>query len=122
MKQSSKTDIIKATSLTAVVVGIVLSVFFIYQLFAINNEIDTKYVGGHMRGAATAMAELKSVAGGSLAEAYYQNHGQYLIGESKIYNASIITSMRQATNQSLIGFILSFGLVLYGVNSRLKVK
>lgn len=98
----------------AVVLGLILAIFFVYQVFAANNELDTKYVGNFMMAPADEMSELRSISGESLAESYYQKHGQYLLGEAKIYNASIITEIRQVTTQSLIGFILSIGLALYG--------
>lgn len=112
-EQTSK----KSTAAIMILIGAVLSILFIYNAYTVNNEIDTKAVGQGMASAALNMSELESESGTSVAEAYYQNHGAYLAGEAKMYNANTRIAITNATTASLVGLTVSLGLIGLGIRS-----
>jgi len=112
----------KSTGIVAILLGVILSVIFIFNLTTVNNEINTKSVGDIMMSAATEMTEIKSVSGTSVDEAYYQEHGNYLRGESKMHNANTRIAIANATTTSLVGLTLSLTLAVYGLSTLRTMK
>lgn len=68
-----------------------------------NNEIDTKAVGSQMMDYASKMSTISSISGDSVAESYYNDHGQYLMGEAKSWNALMRFNLYQTIIEAWIG-------------------
>jgi hypothetical protein len=107
----------KSNALLSIIVGAILALLFTVHIFNVNNEVDTKTVGGVMQTAAVNMSKIESVSGTSIDESYYQEHGNYLAGEAKIYNANTRIAMANATTAALVGLTLSLALIAYGIRS-----
>ena len=100
-----------------IVIGILGMLFFTLQIPKVMDEIDTKLVAQEMHKASEDMSELKSVAGGTLAEAYYQDWGDYLYYETKVYNAQLWNQRYQIFATDAIGILASVFIFIFGTKN-----
>ncbi|MCL2451537.1 hypothetical protein FWD20_01505 [Candidatus Saccharibacteria bacterium] len=103
------------TKMLLCLVGFVFIVLFSVRLVTANNHNNTDLIYNTMSAAAEEMSEIKSVAGGTVTEAYYQNHGTYLYGEAKYAHEMLTNSYRSVMTQNLIGLMFALGLVIVGI-------
>ena len=94
------------------------AIFFIAQIFANLSEIDTKTVGTLMQNSAAEMSTIESISGTSIDEAYYNAQGTYLMGENKVYNASVRFQRRQALALDALGLLAC--VVMFIIGTQLK--
>lgn len=121
MPKTKKVSRISGMGIIFMVASIVAAIFFCWQIYGNLNEIDSKLVGDYMKESATSMQKLKSYSGNSVAEAYYNDHGEYLEGESKIYNAQIWFQKRTAIAIDVIGLLVCLVLLVYGMKQKTTV-
>ena len=122
MKKQKTTTKISGMGVLYIVVSLAAAFFFCWQIYGNLNEIDTKLVGDYMKDSATNMQRLKSYSGNSVAEAYYNDHGEYLEGESKVYNAQLWFQKRTSIAVDVIGLLACFVLLTYGMTKSVTVK
>lgn len=104
-------------SIILLIVGVIGIVAFGARL-AMSSSVDTEKIEKSMSGAAAEMSSIRSQAGTSTSEAYYQAEGKYLVQESKAWEALLnsATSMRFAVD--MLGLLASVALFISG--SRMK--
>ncbi len=122
MPKTKKVSKISGMGILFMLASTAAAVFFCWQLYGNMTEIDAKLVGDYMKESATSMQKLKSYSGNSVAEAYYNDHGEYLEGESKIYNAQIWFQKRTAMAVDVIGLLACLVLFVYGMRQKTTVS
>lgn len=122
MPKTKKVSKISGMGVIFMLASIAAAVFFCWQLYGNMTEIDSKLVGDYMKESATSMQKLKSYSGNSVAEAYYNDHGEYLEGESKVYNAQIWFQKRTAMAVDVIGLLACLVLFVYGMRQKTTVS
>lgn len=100
-----------------IIIGILGMLFFTLQIPRVMDEIDTKLVAQEMHKSSEDMSKLKSVAGGTIAEAYYQDWGDYLYYETKVYNAQLWNQRYQIFATDMIGILVSVFIFVFGTKS-----
>lgn len=121
MPKTKKVSRISGMGIVFMIASIAAAIFFSWQIYGNLTEIDSKLVGDFMKESATSMQKLKSYSGNSVAEAYYNDHGEYLEGESKIYNAQIWFQKRTAIAVDVIGLLACLVLFVYGMSQKTTV-
>lgn len=104
-------------SIILMIVGVIGVVMFGARL-ALSSSVDTEKIEKSISSAASEMSSIRSQAGTSTAEAYYQAEGKYRAQEAKAWEALLnsTTGMRMAVD--MLGLLASVALFING--SRMK--
>lgn len=121
MPKTKQVSRISGMGIVFMIASIAAAIFFCWQIYGNLNEIDSKLVGDYMKESASSMQKLKSYSGNSVAEAYYNDHGEYLEGESKVYNAQIWFQKRTSIAIDVIGLLACLVLFGYGMKQKTTV-
>ncbi len=97
-------------------IGILLMIISIAGVIFFSWQIAETFNGTKsMDDAATKMSKLASRSGNSVAEAYYNDHGEYLKGETKVYN-------RITLGIDAIGILVSALVFAYGGSKKTLIE
>lgn len=97
-------------------IGIILMVLGIAGLIFFGWQISETFNNAKpMEDAATSMSKLRSRAGDTVAEAYYNDHGDFLKGEAKIYS-------QMTLGIDVIGLLASLLVFAYGGSKKTLVE
>lgn len=100
---------ISGVGILMMAIGIAGILFFGWQISEAINGVSP------MEKAATSMSKLKSRSGESVAEAYYDDHGDYLKGEAAVYG-------RITLGIDVIGMLVSVLVFAYGGSKKILVE
>lgn len=100
---------ISGVGILMMIIGIAGILFFGWQISEAINGVTP------MEEAATSMSKLKSRSGESVAEAYYDDHGDYLKGEAAVYG-------RITLGIDVIGMLVSVLVFAYGGSKKTLVE
>lgn len=109
MAKTEQISKVSGAGILMMLVGIAGLIFFSWQISDALNATDP------MQKVASKMSKLESRSGNSVAEAYYDYHGEYLDGEAKAYE-------RIAIGIDVIGIMASILVFGYGGSKKTLVE